>query len=58
MYFDKLISIREYNNLTQKQLANILHTSQSNYSRWERSVELMPLKKLSLLCNYFKLNID
>lgn len=47
MYFDKLISIREYNNLTQKQLANILHTSQSNYSRWERSVELMPLKKLS-----------
>ena len=29
-----------------------------NYSRWENGKELIPLSKLNILCNYFKVNMD
>ena len=58
MYFKRLINIREQYNYNQKQISKILKTSQSNYSRWEKSTELIPLDKLSLFCNYFKTNMD
>lgn len=40
------------------QMAKILHTSQSNYSRWENGTEFIPLKKLNLMCNQFDTNMD
>ncbi len=58
MNFFRLINMRELNNLTQLEMAKILKTSQSNYSRWENSTELIPLKKLSLLCDYFDVSMD
>ncbi|MBQ7789712.1 MAG: helix-turn-helix domain-containing protein [Bacilli bacterium] len=58
MYFQRLINIRELYNYNQNQMAKILKTSQSNYSRWEKATELIPLDKLSLFCNYFNTNMD
>ena len=53
-----LINVRESNCLSQKEIAKILYTSQSNYSRWETGKEYIPLKKLNKFCNYFKVSMD
>ena len=58
MNFERLEDIRKDNNLTQIELAKILKTSQTNYSRWENGKELIPLKKLTLFCNYFNVSMD
>lgn len=39
-------------------MTEILKTTQSNYSRWEREQELISLNKLNLSCNYFSVDID
>ena len=48
-----LINVRESNCLSQKEIAKILYTSQSNYSRWETGKEYIPLKKLNKFCKQF-----
>ncbi len=58
MFTIKLFDIREENDMTQKDIANILGVKQPVYSRWENKVEIMPLKKLLLFCNYFDISLD
>lgn len=58
MIFEKLRSIREDNDLTQKQMAEILKVSQPNYSRWENEDKIIPLEKLNDFCNYFHVSFD
>ena len=55
---NRLIDIREQAELNQAEMAEILLTTQSNYSRWETGTEFIPLSKLNLFCNYFHLNMD
>ena len=57
MYF-RLQSVRENNELTQKQVADILKVSQASYSRWEKEIEIIPLRKLILFAEYFNLSLD
>ena len=54
----RIKDIREDADLTQNECAKILKTTQGNYSRWENKIELIPLKKLNMLCNYFSINMD
>lgn len=58
MYFNRIKYFRENNELTQDEIAKMLNTSQSNYSRWENGKELIPLIKLNEFCNIFKTNMD
>lgn len=58
MITERLKDIREENDLKQSEIAEILKTPQSNYSRWENGVELIPLKKLTLFCDYFDVSMD
>ena len=58
MQLEKLLNIREDAELKQEEMAEILKTTQSNYSRWEGGKELIPLRKLNLLCNYFNIRMD
>lgn len=58
MYFNRIKYFRENNELTQGEIAKMLNTSQSNYSRWENDKELIPLIKLNEFCNIFKTNMD
>lgn len=58
MIYERLKDLREENDLKQEEIAEILKTTQSNYSRWENGTEFIPLKKLSLLCNYFDVSMD
>ncbi len=58
MLNERLIDIRIDADLNQEEMAEILKTTQSNYSRWENGTELIPLRKLTLLCNYFNVSMD
>ncbi len=58
MITERLRDIREDSNLKQSDMAQILKTTQSNYSRWENGTEFIPLKKLTILCNYFNVSMD
>ena len=58
MIAERLKDIRIENDLTQVQMANILNTTQTSYNRWENNVELISLKKLTRVCNYFNTSMD
>lgn len=58
MTFKNLLNIREDNNLTQKDIAKILHITQQNYSLWENNTKIIPLKHLNNLSNYYNLSMD
>ena len=57
-YMDKLRGLREDNDLTQKQIADILGTSQTMYARYERGANEMPIRHLILLCKYYNVSAD
>lgn len=56
--FERLYDIREENNLTQEQVAEILKVDRSAISRWETNIEIIPLEKLNMFANYFNINFD
>lgn len=58
MLSEKLLYIKDEAELNQEDMAEILKVSQTNYSRRENGKELIPLSKLNILCNYFKVNMD
>ena len=58
MIAERLKDIRIENDLTQIQMAKILNTTQNSYNRWENSIELISLKKLTKVCNYFNTSMD
>ena len=58
MITERIRDIREEKDLRQIDVARILNVSQANYSRWENGTELMPLKKLTIFCNYFNVSMD
>lgn len=58
MYFRRLRDLREDNDLTQKQIADILGTKQTIYSRYERGYQNIPLEFLLTLADYYNVSID
>ena len=58
MYSDKLIFIRENNELTQNNVAKILDISRGSYSLYEREYTIIPLKHLITLCEHFNVSLD
>lgn len=58
MNFERLLELREDNDLSQKDIAKMLKVSQASYSRWETGKEIIPLTKLNTLANYFSCSFD
>ena len=54
----RLFDLREYADLSQKDLANKLGVTQQTYSLWEKGTKIIPLKHLNNLCNYYKTSMD
>ncbi len=55
---EKLRGLREDNDLTQQQIADILGTSQTMYARYERGANEMPLHHLITLCKFYHVSAD
>ena len=57
-YLEKLRGLREDNDLTQAQVANVLGTSQTMYARYERGANELPIRHLISLCKFYNVSAD
>lgn len=55
---EKLRGIREDNDLTQQQVADVLGTSQTMYARYERGANEIPVRHLVTLCLFYNVSAD
>ncbi|MCM1053852.1 MAG: helix-turn-helix domain-containing protein [Ruminococcus sp.] len=58
IYGDKLKEIRENLELKQTDLSKILQATKEVYGNYEREFQIMPLKHLNTICNYFNISLD
>lgn len=54
----RLLELRQEHNLTQLQLAGILHISQRSYSHYETGSREIPIELLIKLADYYNTSID
>ncbi len=57
-YIKRIRDLREDHDLTQKQIAEILGTSQTMYARYERGANEIPVHHLIKLCDYYDVSAD
>ncbi len=57
-YIKRIRDLREDNDKTQKEIADLLHTSQTMYARYERGANELPIHHLLKLCDYYGVSAD
>lgn len=57
-YYERMRNLREDNDLTQKEVAQILDTTQQVYSEYENVIREFPLFKMIMLAKYYKVSLD
>ena len=57
-YTERLRELREDNDLKQKQIADILGTTQQVYSRYENGLNQIPIHHLVTLSNFYNVSVD
>ena len=57
-YTKRIRDLREDNDKTQQQIANVLGTSQTMYARYERGANELPIRHLLSLCAYYGVSAD
>lgn len=58
MYFQRLRDLREDKDMNQTQIAELLHTSQTVYSRYERGFQTIPVEHLLILADFYSVSVD
>ena len=58
MIYTRIRDLREDHDLNQTQVAEILNTTQTQYSRWERGAQEIPLHHFITLAKYYKVSLD
>ena len=58
MYFQRLRDLREDHDMDQTQVAALLHTSQTVYSRYERGFQTIPVEHLLILADFYGVSTD
>ena len=54
----KLRDLREDSDLTQKQIAELLHIKQNTYSQYENGQRQIPIDFLIILAKFYKTSTD
>ncbi len=57
-YVKNIRDLREDNDKTQQEIADVLGTSQTMYARYERGANELPIRHLILLCKYYNVSAD
>ena len=57
-YLARMRALREDNDLTQAQVAQVLGTSQTMYARYERGANELPIRHLVTLCRFYNVSAD
>ena len=58
MYFPRLRDLPEDKDMNQTQIAKLLFTSQTVYSRYERGVLTIPVEHLLILADFYGVSTD
>lgn len=58
IYVRRIRDLREDNDLTQQQVADVLGTSQTMYARYERGANELPIRHLIVLCKLYHVSAD
>lgn len=58
MYYPRLKDLREDKDLTQKEIAAYLGTTQQVYSRYEKGIQEIPLHHFIALAKLYKVSLD
>ena len=57
-YIKRIRDLREDHDLTQREVAAVLGTSQTMYARYERGANELPLRHLMTLATYYNVSTD
>lgn len=57
-YIHIMRELREDSDQTQQQIAEVLGTSQTMYSRYERGINELPIHHAITLCEHFNVSLD
>ncbi|MBQ7284259.1 MAG: helix-turn-helix transcriptional regulator [Oscillospiraceae bacterium] len=57
-YTDIIRELREDRDLSQRQIANLLGTTQQVYSRYEKGENELPIRHLITLCLFYEVSAD
>ena len=57
-YTKRIRDLREDNDKTQQEIAQVLGTSQTMYARYERGANELPIRHLITLCKYYGVSAD
>ena len=57
-YVKTIRDLREDNDKTQQEIADILGTSQTMYARYERGANELPIRHLLALCRFYGVSAD
>ena len=57
-YVKRIRDLREDRDKTQREIAQVLGTSQTMYARYERGANELPIRHLIALCRYYHVSAD
>ncbi len=57
-YLDKLIALRIDNDLSQKEVGNVINKSQQGYDHIEKRRAKLAIEDLKKLCEFYKISAD
>lgn len=57
-YMKRMRDLREDHDKTQREIADVLGTSQTMYARYERGANELPIRHLITLCKYYGVSAD
>lgn len=58
MYKNRLKYLREEANLKIADISRLFNFENSTYGKYEREYDVIPIKHLNTICNYFNVSID
>ncbi len=59
MYFyQRLRDLRDDRGLSQKEIGELLQTTQQQYSRWESGLQEMPMHNFIILAKYYDVSLN
>lgn len=56
--YTRLRDLREDSDLNQSDIAKVLDTTQTQYSRWERGAQEIPMHHAITLAKFYKVSLD
>ena len=58
MYFQRITDLRKEHNLTQQDIANLLHCQREVYRRHEKGIREIPISSVIVLAKYYNVSVD